>query len=384
MIRARPTVAVVDLDAIRHNLGILKPEAATEVSPTDPTLNPRQAQVMAVVKANGYGHGAVPVARAALEAGVEWLGVALVEEGIELRDAGIGSRILVLTEFPPGSEKEALQAGLTPSLYSQDGLHRLAEAAGSVGTTVSVHLKIDTGMHRVGLDPSQAEAFVSRLIDSGLDLEGVWTHFAVADEPENPVTQLQFDRFHSVLAGFEANGMKPRIVHAANSAATMTLPETHLDLVRIGIAMYGLSPGPDLAGQAAALRPSLSWRSAVSMAKRVRAGEGVSYGLTHAPERDSTIATIPVGYADGYSRSLSNRAEVIIRGRRYPVAGTVTMDQIMVDCGDDVVEPGDEVVLIGRQGDVEVTADELARWSGTINYEVVCGISPRVPREYVG
>jgi alanine racemase len=384
MIRARPTVAVIDLDAIRHNLGILKPEAVTDESPSDPTPKPRRAKVMAVVKANGYGHGAVPVARAALEAGVGWLGVALVEEGIELRDAGIGSRILVLTEFPPGSEKEAVEAGLTPSLYSEDGLHRLAEAAGAVGRQVAVHVKVDTGMHRVGLDPAQTEKFVSKVIDSGLDLEGVWTHFAVADETQNPATQLQLSRFHSVLAGLEANGMRPRVVHAANSAATMTLPDTHLDLVRIGIAMYGLSPGPDLAGQAAVLRPAMSWRSVVSMARRVRAGEGVSYGLRYAPERDSNIATIPVGYADGYSRLLSNKGEVLIRGRRYPVAGTVTMDQIMVDCGDDAVEPGDEVVLIGRQGDAQVTADELAEWIGTINYEVVCGISPRVPREYVG
>jgi alanine racemase len=377
MIRARPTVAVVDLDAIRHNVALLRPGVASR-----PAEIPG-AKVMAVVKANGYGHGAVPVARAALEAGAEWLGVALVEEGIGLRDAGIEARVLVLTEFPPGSEKEALKAGLTPTLYTEDGLHRLAEAAGAVGRNVPVHLKIDTGMHRVGLDPALAESFSANLIESGLDLEGIWTHFAAADERWEPFTMVQLDRFYQALGKLHAAGVSWRIVHAANSAATMA-QLAPFDLVRVGIAMYGLCPGPDLAGESAALRPALSWRSAVSMVKRVPAGEGISYGLRYAPTRDSTIATVPVGYADGYSRSLSNKGEVLIRGRRYRVAGTVTMDQIMVDCGDDPIEAGDEVVLIGRQGEAEVTADELADRIGTINYEVVCGISERVPREYVG
>jgi alanine racemase len=368
-IRARPTVAVVDLDAIRHNVSLLMPP---------------EANLMAVVRANGYGHGAVPVARAALEAGATWLGVALVEEGIELRDAGLTARILVLTEFPPGSEKEALAAGLTPTLYTEEGLHRLAEAAGSVGTGVAAHVKVDTGMHRVGLDPSRAEAFLSDVVAAGLGVEGLWTHLAVADERWDPFTGIQLDRFNSIAAGLQAAGVLPRILHAANSAAAMSLPVAHHHLVRIGIAMYGLSPGPDMAGAAAALRPALSWRSSVALVKRVWAGEGISYGLLYAPERDSTIVTVPVGFADGYGRLLSNRAHVIIRGRRYPVAGAVTMDQVMVDCGDDPVEPGDEVVLIGRQGDAEVTADDVAGWMGTINYEVVCRISERVPREYVG
>jgi alanine racemase len=374
VIRARPTVAVVDLDAIRHNIGVL----ASSHLPSE-----HRPDVMAVVKANGYGHGAVPVARAALEAGAAWLGVALVEEGLELRDAGITARILVLTEFPPGSEKDALKAGLTPSLYTEEGLHRLAEAAGAVGERVPVHVKVDTGMHRVGLGPHASDAFVARVGDAGLDLEGIWTHFAVAEDRGGSFTSEQLDRFQAVLGRLGSAGVRWRVVHAANSAATMARVAP-FDMVRIGIGMYGLSPGPDLAEEAAALRPALSWRTAVALTKRVAAGEGVSYGLRYAPARDSTIATIPVGYADGYSRLLSNTSEVLIRGRRYPVAGTVTMDQVMVDCGDDHVEAGDEVVLIGRQGEAEVTADELAGWIGTINYEVVCGISERVPREYIG
>jgi alanine racemase len=369
MIRARPTVAVVDLDAVRHNLALLKPH---------------DAGLMAVVKANGYGHGAVPVARAALEAGAGWLGVALVEEGIELREAGLTARILVLTEFPPGSEKEALKAGLTPSLYTDDGLHRLAEAAGSVGTPVGVHIKIDTGMHRVGIGEDEASSFVVRVLESGLDVEGLWTHFAKSEDRGDAFTEEQLGRFQRVVDSLVADAAAPTLLHAANSAAAMWRPESHLDMVRVGIAMYGLSPDPSIPGEAAALRPALSWRSAVSMTKRVPSGEGISYGLRYTTSGDSTIATIPVGYADGYSRLLSNRGEVIIREQRYPVAGSVTMDQIMVDCGDDPVEAGDEVVLIGRQGGAEITADDLAGWMGTINYEVVCGISERVPREYVG
>lgn len=369
MIRHRPTVAVIDLSAIRRNLRVLKP--------------PR-AEVMAVVKADAYGHGSVQVARAALSAGARWLGVALVEEGARLRDAGIGARIFALSEFPPGSEKDALALGLTPTVYTEEGLHRLAEAAVGLDRPVGVHVKVDTGMHRVGIDVDAAVPFVGELLDSGLQLEGLWTHFAKAEDVHDPFTDWQLERFISLVEALRNRTMGPRYVHAANSAAVMSRSAAHLDLVRLGIAMYGLSPGPELVEAASALRPAMSWKSAVSMVKRVRAGEAISYGLTYVLERASTIATVPVGYADGYSRLLSDRADVLINGRRHPVAGTITMDQLMVDCGDEPVEPGDEVILIGRQGHARVTADDLAAWMGTINYEVVCGVSERVPREYVG
>jgi alanine racemase len=368
--RHRPTVAVVDLGAIRHNVRALKPE---------------RAEVMAVVKANAYGHGSVQVARAAQSAGARWLGVALVEEGIELRDAGITGPILVLTEFPAGSEKEALAAGLTPSLYTEEGLQRLAEAAGALGRAVGVHVKVDTGMHRVGIDPDRLLPLASRLLEEGLGLEGLWTHFAKADELDDPFTEWQLERFNGVSTMLRDEGVVPRLRHAANSAAIMSRPESHLDLVRLGIAMYGLCPGPELpAGANWKLKPALSWKSAVTMVKRVDAGEAVSYGLTYALQRPSTIATVPVGYADGYSRSLSGKAQVLLRGRRYPVAGTITMDQLLVDCSDDPVEVDDEVMLIGRQGEDRITVDAVAGLMGTINYEVVCGVSARVPREYVG
>jgi alanine racemase len=337
---------------------------------------------MAVVKANGYGHGAEQVGRAALGAGATWLGVALVEEGVRLRDAGLDAPILVLTEFPPGSEKEALAAGLTPTLYTTEGMGRLAEAASAVGGSMGVHVKVDTGMHRVGLHPEEALSFVRGVLGTGLELEGFWTHFAKSEELDDPFTDVQLRRFLDLVERLDAAGIRPRYLHAANSAATLARPAAQLDLVRVGLAMYGLFPGPQLA-RSTDLRPALSWRSAVTLAKRVGAGERISYGLRYRLDRESTIATIPVGYADGYSRLLGERGEVLIRGRRYGVAGNVTMDQLMVDCGQDQVEAGDEVVLLGKQGDQEITAEDLAGWMGTTIYEVVCMVSERVPREYL-
>ena len=367
-IRFRPTVAVVDLDAVRHNVRALMPE---------------RAAIMAVVKANGYGHGAVPVGSAALEGGAEWLGVALVEEGIALRDGGIEAPVLVLTEFPPGSERDALDANLTPTVYTREGLARLAAAA--KGRSIGAHVKVDTGMHRVGLPPEEGMPFLEAVAAAGLRVEGLWTHFAKSEELADPFTSVQVERFGAVVEAARAAGLKP-LVHAANSAAAMARPDTHFDLVRLGLATYGLCPGPELLDRATALalRPALSWRSAVTMVKRVARGERISYGQRYRLEREATVATVPVGYADGYGRRSSGKAQVLIRGRRYPVAGTVTMDHLMVDCGDDPVEPGDDVLLIGRQGDEEVTADDLASWIGTVNYEIVCGLSERVPREYVG
>lgn len=365
--RFRPTVAVVDLGAIRDNVAALVPAAA---------------RLMAIVKANGYGHGAVPVARAALAGGATWLGVALVEEGLELREAGIDAPILVLTEFPPGAERDALLAGLTPSLYTQDGAERLAGAALDAAPPIRVHLKIDTGMHRVGVEPSRAVEVARAAARSGLAIDGVWTHFAKSEELDDPFTGRQLAAFLAVVEDLRRAGVRPRLLHASNSGGLLAHPDAHLDLVRAGIVVYGLSPG--VAIPTDGLRPALSWRSAVSLVKRVRAGDAISYGLRYTLGRDANVATVPVGYADGYMRSLGNRADVLIGGRRHRVAGTVTMDQLMVDCGDEPVQAGDDVVLIGRQGAEEVTADELGWLSGTIGYEIVCGISERVPREYIG
>ena len=367
MRRLRPTVAEVDLEAIRHNARALKPPGS---------------ELMAVVKADGYGHGAVEVARAALSAGATWLGVALVEEGVRLRDAGIDAPILVLSESPPGAERHAIATGLTPTVYTDRGLAALAEVPDRPAH-LPVHVKVDTGMHRVGVwPPERAVPFVRRVANAGLRFEGLWTHFARADDdPE--LTRGQLRTFGRVAEALAAEGHVPKVLHAANSAAAIAFPEAHLDLVRIGVALYGLPPAPGLEPPTG-LRPALSWRSAVGVARRLPAGEGLSYGHRHRLDRATIIATVPVGYADGFSRRLTGSAEVLIGGRRRPVVGTVTMDQILVDCGDDEVEEGDEVVLIGPQGEDRITVDELAGWSGTINYEIVTAIGPRVPREFRG
>lgn len=367
--RFRPTVAVVDLDAVRHNVRLLRPDGAA---------------LMAVVKANGYGHGAVPVAQAALDGGAAWLGVALVEEGLALREAGVDAPVLVLTEFPPGSEEDALAAGLTPTVYTVGAVRRLAAAADALGDRrPGVHVKVDTGMHRVGAPPDEAAAICRAALEAGLGLDGVWTHLATSEDLDDPFTTLQLGRFGEAVGGLATAGIRPRTLHAANTAAAVARPESRFDVVRVGIGLYGVAPGGAVT-EVPGLRPVMSWRSAVSLAKRVPAGERLSYGLRYRLDREATIATVPVGYADGYSRLLSNRAHVLIGGRRHRVAGAVTMDQILVDCGDAVVEAGDEVVLIGSQGAATVPATELADLMGTIPYEVVCGVSERVPREYVG
>ena len=366
MTRLRPTWVRVDLNAIRHNVRALKPQGA---------------ELMAVVKANAYGHGDVQVARAALEAGATWLGVALVEEGLRLRDGGIEAPILVLSELPPGSEQAALDAELIPSLYTDEGLTRLA--AVTAGRDLGVHVKVDTGMHRAGVYPAEAAvAFLERVARSGIGLDGLWTHFASSAEDEQ-TTRRQLDAFLSVVEDARASGFAPRLLHAANSGATILHPQSHLDLVRPGIAIYGIEPEPGV-GADLGLLPALSWRSAVTMTRRLPAGECVSYGHRYRLERDANVATVPVGYADGYPRAASSRADVLIQGARCRVAGSVTMDQLIVDCEDVDVAAGDDVVLVGHQGAGSVSAWDLAASADTIGYEIVTRIGERVPREHVG
>jgi alanine racemase len=372
----RPAWAEVDLGAIADNTKRLSRLVAPSA-------------MCAVVKADGYGHGAVAVARAALDAGATWLGVALSEEGATLRDAGITAPILLLSE-PQGDDMEvAAWFGLRPTIYTPAGVEAAARAAKNAsahGATLpmAVHLKIDTGMHRVGADPDDA-VFLASTIDAQdeLVLDGVYTHFAIADEPDDPFTGEQLSRFDAALRRLDDVGLRPPIVHAANSAAAISRPDSRFDLVRIGIAMYGISPGPEIDG-AVEVRPALSLKASVSLVKRVEAGERISYGLRHMFERDAVVATVPIGYADGVRRQLGGiGGEVLIRGRRRPMVGTVTMDQLMVDCGDDErVQQGDEVVFIGSQGDERITAEDWADRLDTIGYEVVCGIGPRVPRRY--
>jgi alanine racemase len=367
--------------------------AAVEIDPGAVTANARAlvdlaggAELCAVVKADGYGHGATEVARSAVAGGATWLAVALVGEGRQLREAGLEVPIMVLSEPPVEAMAEACAARLTPTVYTRDGVEAAAKAAEAAGGPWSVHLKVDTGMHRVGADPSDAVDLAGLIVArSELRLGGTFTHLAVADEPDRPETALQLDRFAAVLERLARAGIDPGLRHAANSAGHIAHPESRLDLVRVGIALYGIAPAPALEGMVG-LRPAMSVRSAVSFVRSIDAGEGVSYGLRHVVDRPSRLAVVPLGYADGVSRRLfETGGEVLIGGVRRPIRGVVTMDQFVVEVTDGPeVRPGDEVVLIGSQGDERITAQEWADRLGTIAYEVVCGFGPRIPRRYAG
>ncbi|GAC1540902.1 MAG: alanine racemase [Acidimicrobiales bacterium] len=370
----RPVWAEIDLGALRDNARWL----STLVAP---------ARLCAVVKAFGYGHGPVRAAEAAISGGATWLAVATVEEGVQLRQAGITEPVLLLSEPVRGALADVVAWRLTPTLYSLDAVTAAARAVEGYGAErpLPVHVKVDTGMHRVGADPAGAVS-VARAVAAApqLVLEGLSTHFAVADEPDDPYTCAQLAAFNGVASELAAAGIRPAILHVANSAGTISFPGARLDLVRCGIALYGLAPALALESQCEGLRPAMAVKARVSFSKSVAAGERVSYGLRYRLDARATIATVPIGYADGVPRRLAETGgEVLIRGRRRPLAGTVTMDQITVDCGEDVVVPGEEVVLLGTQGAETITAWEWAERLGTIAYEIVCGISSRVPRDYV-
>ena len=369
---ARPTWAEIDLDAIAANVAALKSQAAA-------------GQLMAVVKADGYGHGAVPSARAALAGGADWLAVALVEEGEELRAAGITGPVLLLTEPPAEHIPRMLSAHLTPPVYSPDFTTALDAAASNAGSEpLAVHLKLDTGMRRVGVPQADWEDALRRLQHSqGLRVGAIWSHFAVADEPSHPFIAQQAEEFARALDLARSLGVAFDLAHLCNSAGTVHLHDHHYDMVRPGLSVYGLEPAPGLAGDIP-LRPALSWRTRLSLVKHLAEGEAVSYGLRWTAQRPTTLGTVPAGYADGVTRALSNVGEVVVRGERVKIAGTVCMDQFVVDGGDLELAAGDDVCLIGRQGNAAVTADDWAGWLDTINYEIVCGVGRRVPRVYVG
>jgi alanine racemase len=366
----RVTFALVDLDVIRSNVRELRRRAGA-------------AETWCVVKANGYGHGAVPIAKACLEAGATGLCVALTQEALELRDAGISDvPILVLSEQPLRDHPSLVAANVTPTLYSLDGVASFAAAVRAAGSSaaVGVHIKVDTGMHRVGCDPSDLAAIVAAVEASrALRIEAIFTHLARADEPDDPFTAAQLATFDAAVGALGYPN------HVVNSGGLLVPDVSNRSIVRAGIALYGLVPGAGVAHLMAGLEPALSLRSAVGFVKRTKPGAGFSYGQRVHLDRAATIATIPVGYADGSPRRLGlHGGEVLIGGKRRPILGVVTMDQLIVDCGDDDVAVGDEVVLIGRQGGENVTADEWAARCDTIAYEIVCGISARVPRRYAG
>lgn len=366
--RQRSTIAVVDLSAIGDSIRSIRDRIG------------RSRHLMAVVKADGYGHGAVPVARTALRHGADWLGVALPEEGVELREAGITARILVFGLIRPEEASKSANVGLDQAVASLPLIEALDQAGQEAGAPIHVHLKIDTGMGRIGVAPDEAVRFAQEIVRRpGIRLAGVFSHLATADHEDKSYARRQLSRFEEALAIIERAGIDPGVRHIANSAAILDLPESYYDLVRPGIMIYGLYPSPSV-GRTIPLRPAMEFRTRISAVKAVPSGTAISYGCTHVTTGERTvIATLPVGYADGYRRSLSDNAEVLVRGQRAPIVGTVCMDMCMIDVTSvPDVKVHDPVVLFGRNP----TADEIAKRLGTINYEVTCAVTKRVPRVY--
>jgi alanine racemase len=365
--------AEVDLGAVEHNVGALK------------SLVGPKTMLMAVVKAGGYGHGAVQVAGAALAAGAEQIGVATIDEGLELRRAGITAPVLVLVEPPPASAGVLVRDGLTPTVFSREFAIALSKAAAVAGETVGFHLKVNTGLNRIGVEHDEAAAFVESLTGlPGIRMDGVFTHFATADVPGDWELERQIERFATCIRGMRDHRIDPGIVHAANTAATVLRPEARLDMVRCGIALYGLHPC-DATRDRIDLRPAMAVKARVIQLRKVAMGEGVSYGFTYHAPAPATIATLPLGYADGVRRGLSNEMRVLIGGTVCRQVGRVCMDQLMVEVPRGLeVRVGDEAVLVGSQGGSALAIEEQSAAIGTINYEIACGYGARLHHRYLG
>jgi alanine racemase len=371
----RHAVARIDLGAIRSNVAAL--------------AGGTSAEVMAVVKADGYGHGLVPSAQAAVEGGATWLGTALLDEALALRAAGLTEpRVLAWLLGPGEAWGDALQADVDVSVNAEWALAEVVAAARETGVTARVHLKVDSGLNRGGAAvtdwPDLVVAARKAEAEGMVRVVGLWSHLAYADAPGHPTIARQADVFRDAVAHAEAAGIDPEVRHLANSAATLTAPDQHFDLVRPGIAVYGLSPVPDVAGPAQyGLRPAMTLAADLVLVKRVPAGSGVSYGHTYTTDRETALGLVPLGYADGVPRNASNLAPVLAAGRTRTVAGRVCMDQLVLDLGDDPAAAGDEVVLFGTGEDGGPTAQDWAAATGTISYEIVARVGPRVPREYL-
>jgi alanine racemase len=360
------TFVEISIPNILHNIRALK------------GLLDNKVKFMAVVKADAYGHGAVPVSKA-IERNVDYLAVATLSEALELKKAGVRSPILLLSEIHPSSAAEVVKNGFIQTVYTLKLAKALSNAAVSLKKKARIHLKIDTGMGRIGVHFSKAEGLfnaISRL--PNLNIEGLFTHFAGAEELDD-FTSRQLKRFRAFISKIDPAGY---ILHAANSAAVLYHRDSHLDMVRVGLSMYGLYPQGGRKGSVD-LKPALEFKTHVVYVKKVPAWTPISYGSTYNTKKETTIATLPVGYADGLPRALSNKGEVLIKGKRYPIVGRVCMDLTLVDVGNSSIKPGDEVSLIGRQGNEVISTDDVAKLADTISYEVICGIGKRVPRVYI-
>ncbi|MEO6821876.1 MAG: alanine racemase [Candidatus Nanopelagicales bacterium] len=375
--RRRGAVAVVDLAAVTHNTARMLAAAGG-------------AAVMAVVKADAYGHGLVPCALAAQRGGATWLGTALFEEALRLRDAGVGGPILAWLSGPGADWDAVLARGIDVSVSAPWALPELTAAAGRVGRPARVHLKVDTGLSRAGSQPTDWPDLVTAAAQAqalgAVEVVGLWSHLACADTPEHPANSTALQRFHDAYGQATAAGLTPQVRHLANSAATLALPDTRLDLVRPGIALYGISPGEQIGTvRALGLRAAMSLRARLALVKRVPAGQGVSYGHAYVTDRETVLGLVPLGYGDGIARSAANRGPVQAGLLRTSVVGQVCMDQVVVDLGPgSAARIGDEVVLFGDAGTGVPEVEDWGRATGTIGYEVVTRIGPRVPRAYVG
>ncbi|HTM11209.1 MAG TPA: alanine racemase [Verrucomicrobiae bacterium] len=368
--KGRPTYCTIDLAALRWNF--------TQVQRL---VGPR-VKILSIIKANAYGHGAVECARALIEAGGDGFGVATVEEAVELREAGIRAPILVLTAVCPEQLDEFLRYDLTPAISDVKTLGALDKSlSGKRGAALGFHLKVDTGMGRLGLLHSEIEGWLPEIVNlRGLRLEGLFSQLAHAESADDAFTKFQVDHFQAVVERLRAAGFTPPLLHLANSAGVIGVSGAHGTLVRPGIMLYGCYPAPELARRVE-LEPVLAWHTRIMQVKELPPGASVGYGRTFTAKNKSRIAALPVGYADGYHRLLSNRGAVLVRGKRAPIAGRISMDLTMIDVTDIAgVSQGDEVVLIGRQGEEKISADEVAGWAETISYEVLTSVSARVPR----
>jgi alanine racemase len=370
----RPTRAEISLDALGQNIEAFR------------SAIPSGTKLLACVKANAYGHGAVEIAREAVRRGVDYLSVAFLDEAIQLRRADIQAPILILGYTPPEAVRTAVEHNVTITVFSEEVLEAAAGAAAATGMQARIHIKVDTGMGRIGLNPEQeAVPFIEKALQQpGVLVEGVYTHYAKADEADKTYTRSQYRRLMAVADYFRAAGYELPIVHAGNSAAGIDTPELTGDMLRLGIGLYGLYPSDEVNRKRVALKPVLTLKTALAMVKTVPRNTGISYGTIYVTQTEERIGTLPVGYADGFSRLLSGRAHVLVRGRRVPVVGRICMDQCMVrlDGLPSDVRAGEEVVLIGCQQKETITVEELAQAIGTIPYEVVCQLAARVPRVY--
>ena len=367
--QGRPTLCWIDHDALRWNLRQIREKVGANV------------KILSMVKANAYGHGAAAVAQTLAGAGGDASGVATLEEGVELRRSGIHAPILVLAGAYEEQLAEFFAHSLTPVVHDLTRFERLEKAVRRRSATLNVHLKIDTGMGRLGLVAAESEAWIPELKNlAALRIEGVFSHFSHAESVDGDYTRRQLEIFNRLVARLRGEQLAPPLVHFANSAATITLPAAYFDMVRPGIMLYGVYPSAAMANQMI-LKPVLAWETNILQLKKVPAGASISYGQTFVTKRESMIATLPIGYADGYPRLLSNRGEVLVGGHRAKVAGSVCMDLTMIDVTDiRNVKQGDEVVLLGRQGNAEISADQIAAWANTISYEILTSIGARVPR----